>query len=103
MTDYNITINNSVIDHNSCVVHAEQINTGSLEYDEILQELRKIQKCSEKIEPMIADKLSELQQAIIEQNKPKTSDIIRQLTTGAAASFLASVASRSLLAFLGLA
>ena len=101
MEKYNIKIEGSML-NNSPIGHIEYGVVPSLEDEKLLQELQKIQNSLEKTEPMVANALGELQQALKEQNKPKISNLLAQLSTGFAANVLSSLASLPLLHFLGI-
>lgn len=105
MPDYNIKISNTTFDHGSSVVHNEyhSATTSISQETAILQELQKIQKSIEHTEPFISDLLLELQHAIKKRDESKLSTIVRQLSTGVVKSVLTNIASKSLLAFLGIA
>lgn len=102
MPDYHIKIEGSKFDHGSSVIHNEYGSQKDGVDDAILQELKKIQTFLENTEPMIANAVGELQKALKEQNKPKISGLITQLSTGFAANLLSNLASGSLLRFLGI-
>lgn len=51
---------------------------------------------------MLANAISELQQAMKEQNKTKVSNLLSQLSTGFAANVLSNLASGALLRFIGI-
>lgn len=101
MINYNIEVNNSTFDNGSSVVNNSFLDSPKTDA-ELLVQLRELQKCLEKTEPMIANALAELQNAIHTQNKSKISDSIKQLSSGFAASFLANVAGPLVLAYLGI-
>lgn len=101
MSDYYINIDHSVIDNGGCVIHNEYGTQASLNF-ELLAEIKRIAASIEETEPIIAKALEELQHAIEEQNKPKISNLVKELSTGTVASFIASIASAPLLRFLGL-
>ena len=101
MSDYYINIDHSVIDNGGCVIHNEYGTQTSSDF-ELLTEIKQIATSIEETEPIIAKALEELQHAIEEQNKPKISNLAKELSTGTAASFIASIASAPLLRFLGL-
>ncbi len=75
-----------------------KINFSSSGQQEIVWVIERI----EKTEPLIAKALNELQHAIEEQNKPKISTLIKELTTGTVASIIANYASAALKTFLGI-
>lgn len=102
MANYNIKVENSTIDHSSCLIYNAPDSARTSRDEEMLQELQKLQRQIEETEPMIADALSNLEKAIRSQDKPSTSKFIRQLSSGVTASFLANIASASLLRFLGI-
>ena len=101
MSDYYINIDHSVIDNGGCVIHNEYGTQTSSDF-ELLTEIKQIATSIEETEPIIAKALEELQHAIKEQNKPKISNLVKELSTGTVASFIASIASAPLLRFLGL-
>ena len=68
----------------------------------LLAEINSTIERIEKTEPLIAKALNELQHAIEEQNKPKISTLIKELTTGTVASIIANYASAALKTFLGI-
>lgn len=105
MPNYHINISNSTFDHGSSVVSNR--SSGISDIDEegveiLLQELCKLQKDMERMEPLIANALSELQQAIKKQNNSKISDMKNQLSSGFASSVLSNIASALVLSFLGI-
>ena len=102
MDNYKIQVNNSTFDHGSSVVKEVYGGVATSQDVAILQELQKIQNQLKDTEPMIVDALSNLEQAIRNQDKPSISKFVRQLSSGVSASFLANLASGSLLSFLGI-
>lgn len=104
MADYYFNFQNTTIDNGSSGIHsfiAGNFQAAS-ENPAALEELREICAKLEKTEPLMANAIANLEQAIREQDKPKISQIIQQLSIGTAASILADLASNRLLAFLGL-
>lgn len=101
MEKYNIKIEGSTLNH-SQVGHIEYGAAQSAADDAIIQELQKVQNALEKTEPMVANAVSELKQALKEQDKPRASKLIAQLSTGFAANVLSGLASAPLLRFLGI-
>lgn len=102
MSDYHINIRNSKFDNGSAVIYNQN---GGLEYKEqnaIIEELQKIAEHLTRTEPMLANAISELQQAMKEQNKTKVSNLLSQLSTGFAANVLSNLASGALLRFIGI-
>ncbi|WP_304432990.1 hypothetical protein [Acutalibacter muris] len=102
MQEYNIKVEKSFFDHGSSVVHHDYHNSQSETDEKLLQELAAISKSLENSEPMVANALKDLHQAIEESNKPKVSSMVAQLSTGFAASLLSTLASGPLLSFLGI-
>lgn len=102
MADYNIKIENTVFDNNSCVIRYDYAAGHDDTTKAILQELQKIQGDIAQSEPMIASSLRDLQKAVQERDEPRVSKIAKQLSTGIAAPFLANLASGTLLSFLGI-
>ncbi len=97
---YNINVEGSHFDHGSCVVYNDY---GQAASDQVLlAEINSTIERIEKTEPLIAKALNELQHAIEEQNKPKISTLIKELTTGTVASIIANYASAALKTFLGI-
>ena len=101
MGKYNIKLEGSTLNH-SQVGHIEYGTASAVGDDKIIQELQRVQNTLEKTEPMVASAVSELKQALKEQDKPKISKLITQLSTGFAANVLSGLASTSLLHFLGI-
>ena len=101
MEKYHIKIEGSTLNH-SQIGHIEYGAAPALADDAILQELQKIQGSLEKTEPMVANAVEELRQALKKQDKPKVSHLLAQLSTGFAANVLSGLASASLLHFLGI-
>ena len=102
MDNYNIDINNSTFDRGSSVVKKVYEGAAVSQDRAILRELQEIQHRLEKTEPMIADALSNLAQAIQAQDKPSISKFIHQLSNGTVKSLLSTIASKALLSFLGI-
>ena len=67
----------------------------------ILKELQSIKTKLKSVEEL-SQSLKELEEAIKKQNKPKIMEIIQTLTTDVSSSLLSSLASSSLLKFLGI-
>jgi CHASE3 domain sensor protein len=97
---YNIkVINSNFIDGSGVVINKTALSSDDRE---ILYELKQLQGKLENVEPMISEKISELQVAIQNQDKPKITNIAKQLSSGFAASVLANAASPYILKFLGI-
>lgn len=102
MPEYHIEVKESFFDNGSSVVHQDYRNGQSEAEEKLLQELAAISKSLKNSEPMVANALNDLHQAIKESNKPKISSMIAQLSSGFAASLLSTLASGPLLSFLGI-
>lgn len=103
MATFNFNLQDVVIDHGSNVIGT--LNAGDMQQtseQEILTELKKIRVSLEASEPMIADTLARLEQAICAQDRLKISSIVQQLSVGTAANVLSSLASAGLKMFLGI-
>ena len=100
--NYNITVNNSKFDHGSSVVSEKSSSRTRDDLDQLLDEIRTLQKKMDQVEPLVSGALSELEKALRENNKPKISEKIKELSTGFAASILANIASPIVLSFLGI-
>lgn len=105
MAEYFFDFKGAQIDNGSSGVHtfiAGNVQPAVAENQEILQELSVIRTKLKTTEPLLANAVENLEQAIREQDKPKISKIVGQLSVGTAASVLAEFANRGLRAFLGL-
>ena len=100
--DFHFDIKDSKFDHGSSVVKNIQIGGAETHDGAILRELEEIRDKLAATEPLVAESVAKLEQAVRENNKPKISTIIQQLSTGFAATVLANLASPALLAFLGI-
>ena len=100
-TNYYIDIKDSTIE-NGVVINNEYIYEQCSIDKELLLEIQRLAASIEKTEPLIAKTLEELKNALEVQNKPRISTLITELSTGTIASFLANIASSSLLSFLGI-
>lgn len=100
--DLHIDVKDSKFDHGSSVVRDIQIGGTEAQDGAILQELEEIRHKLAATEPLVAESVAKLERAVRENNKPKISTIIQQLSTGFAATVLANLASPALLAFLGI-
>ena len=89
----------------SGIIHVgrtENRNSVSPQDEVVLLELQKLQKHLESTEPLISRIVGELRDAIRENNQPKISTTIRDLTTGSIGTVIAGLASTNLKKFLGL-
>ena len=101
--EYKININGSTFDNGSSVVRNEFGTLGeSYEMNKILQELQSIQKTLERTEPMVAGAISDLRQAIQINDNNRISNIVKNLSSGLAASVITKLASEGLLKWLGI-
>jgi len=69
---------------------------------ELIKEIKELQIEAESKDNEVLSKLQDLQRAIEQNNKKGISSLIRELSVGTAASFIASFAGSALKAFLGL-
>ena len=74
------------------VGHVEYHNGSTPQDEAILKELQELQQKVEEIDSSAAYMIGELRNAIEEQNQPKISTMIRNLTTGAIGSVIAELA-----------
>ncbi len=102
MPDYHIKIEGSKFDNGSAVVYNQYGGPERKENDAIMEELQKISASLAQTEPMVANAIRDLQQALKEKNQHKVSNLLAQLSTGFAANVLSNLASGSLLQFLGI-
>ena len=103
MADYYFNFQGARIDNGSSGIHTfiagdVQATPAS---DAIVTELREIHSKLEQSEPLLADAIAALEQAVKEQDRPRIAKIAQQLSVGTAASILSELASKGLLAFLG--
>lgn len=98
---YNINITKSKFDGNSSVVR--EYNGNNVEGDEaILAELKKIHGILAEEDPLIADAVDALREAVEKKDEKTIGKKIALLTSGVAKSVIASLASAKLKTFLGL-
>ena len=103
MSDYTIKINEVSIDHGSSFINNGHMGcSAAAEEETMLLELQKIREQLSKTEPMVAEAVAKLETAVRAQDKPAASTVVRQLSTGFAASLFSNLASAGLLAFLGM-
>lgn len=103
MSEYTIKINEVSIDHGSSFINNGSIGCGAAaEEDALLAELQRIRDQLSKTEPVVAEAVAKLETAVRERDKPAASKLVRQLSTGFAASLFSNLASAGLLAFLGI-
>ncbi len=100
--NYHINIQNSTFNNGSSVVSEVHYPSSTDELSELLRDLKIMQSRLENTEPLIANALYNLQQALEGQNKPKISKIIGQLTSKTVVSVLSAVATPRILSFLGI-
>ena len=70
---------------------------------EILRELQRVRKQLETTEPMIADALATLEEAVKTQDKPTIKKLLGKFAGGTTKAVLAGVASKALLSWMGIA
>lgn len=104
VSDYNIKIHDVTIDHGSSFINNGQMGGVAADDDTaaILRELRGIREQLEKTEPIVAQAVAQLEDAVKAQDRLAVSKIARQLSTGFAASLFANLASGGLLTWLGM-
>ena len=83
-------------------VHQERFNGSTSQNEVILQDLRNLQQKLAETDSGIARMVGELKDAVEEQNQPKITTMIKDLTTGVIGSVIAELASSTLKKFLGL-
>ena len=82
-------------DHASVLDQHTEYHGGTDPQDTTVQELRRIQEQLERTQPLIADALANLQEAIEKQDKPTISKVVGQLSSGFAVSVLSSAAGEA--------
>lgn len=97
----NISVNTSSFDNGSNVVGTINESKNQDTDNMILKELQSIQTKLNSAEKL-SQSLKQLEEAIEKQNKPKIIEIVQTLTTDVSSSLLSSLASSSLLKFLGI-
>ena len=105
MADFDIqvtAVGNNLYD-NAAVVRNEKHAAVPSKDAEILQELQRVRKQLETTEPMIADALATLEEAVKTQDKPTIKKLLGKFAGGTTKAVLAGVASKALLSWMGIA
>ena len=97
-----LNIKDSEFHDNAAVIRNETRAAESDENAAILSELRKTREQLEKTEPLIADTVAALEQAVQEKDKPKIGKLLANFSTGTAKAALVKVASDALLSWMGI-
>ena len=100
---YTTNITESNFYDRSAVIRNENHVTLSDKDAEILQELQRVREQLETTEPMIADALASLEEAVKAQDKPTTKKLLGKFAGGTTKAVLAGVASKALLSWMGIA
>ena len=87
---------------NAAVIREASQDGKPDENAQILSELRKTREQLEKTEPLIADAVAALEQAVQEKDKPKIGKLLANFSTGTAKAALVKVASDALLSWMGI-
>lgn len=96
-----ININSASFDHGSNVIGTVHEAENAAPDTAILDELSQIRGMLQESESLI-QAINCLEQAIREQNKPKVSKVIQELSGNFSSALFANLASAGLLAFLGI-
>ena len=103
MADITFHIDRTTFDHGSSVIHTLNASGAPSGDAEILRDLRDaVERLSDR-EPLIADALDDLREAVEKKDQPSVKKWTGRLASGTTAEVLKGVASKGLLAFLGLA
>lgn len=105
MGDFNInrlTVSGSEFHDNAAVIRNETHGAESDKDAEILRELQKVREQLETTNPMIAGTLADLQEAVEAKNKPTIKKLLARFSEESAKTVIASVASKTLLSWMGI-
>lgn len=96
-TTYNVNVSKSSFHDNAAVIRNKNRAAESDENAEILRELRETRKKLADTEPLLADAVAALEQAVQEKDKPKITKLVSGFAKGTA-----KAASDALLSWLGI-
>ena len=103
MVQQNNDLRGATFHDHSVGVYNDNRNTTSSGDTEILRDIRDAVRTLSDREPLIADALDDLREAVEKKDQPSVRKWIGRLASGTTAEVLKGVASKGLLAFLGLA
>ena len=103
MADITFHIDRTTFDHGASVIHTLNASAAPSGDAEILRDIRDAVRALSDREPLIADALDDLREAVEKKDQPSVRKWIGRLASGTTAEVLKGVASKGLLAFLGLA
>ena len=100
MNQYNIEMNRCVLRDEAAVVRNEAL--PSADNSDLLRDLEGLANQLTNREPLIANAINELRKAIQEKDEETIQEKAKTLTVGTVAEILKEVASKTVLAYLGL-
>ncbi|MBQ6987218.1 MAG: hypothetical protein IJQ25_09550 [Oscillibacter sp.] len=105
MADFEIHVTafeNQLYD-NAAIVRNEKHAAAPGKDEEILRELQQVRKQLENTEPIIADAVADLEEAIQARDKPTIAKLLGKFSSEAVKGVMRTVASKALLTWMGIA